>query len=240
MRYVDGHGPRTALLRPRGRAAPDARGARSSRRWPPRSTPRTRAALVHRDVKPANVLLAGARRARLPDRLRAHARGRVRDGRTTDSGQLGRHARLHGARADPRRAGRRARRRLRARLRALPRRSPASPRSSADATRRRCRPTSTSRRRGRRGAPGCPRARRGRSSARSRRTPPTATPRPATSAARSPRDRGRGTDGAGRHRRPGASADRRAGGRARRGGRADPAGRRHAAPRPPATRRRRR
>jgi Protein kinase domain len=84
-----------------------------------------RRGLVHRDVKPAQ---RPPRRggARLPDRLRHHQAARRRvDGYRSD----GRHARLPGAGADPRRSGGWPRRRLRARLPAvrMPRGCPAVP-----------------------------------------------------------------------------------------------------------------
>ena len=73
--------------------------------------------LVHRDVKPANVLLARGR-PRLPQRLRP--RQARRRGRRADAPGLDRRARrVRGARADPRGPRGRAHRRLRARLPAL-------------------------------------------------------------------------------------------------------------------------
>ena len=76
--------------------------------------------LVHRDVKPANILLSGsaARRARLPHRLRAHQEARVA-GHPHAHRRLGGNAGLRGARTDPGGTGGRARRRVLAGLRAL-------------------------------------------------------------------------------------------------------------------------
>ena len=76
--------------------------------------------LVHRDVKPANILLAASRRrrARLPDRFRAdeaNGFGQRPDRRW----RVGWNARLRGSGAGPGRAGRRTSRCLRTRLRAL-------------------------------------------------------------------------------------------------------------------------
>ena len=134
-----------ALVRRERPAGRRAGGARSSRRWPRRSTPRT---------PPASCIATSSRPTSSSTRddhvyltdfgltqARALARGR------DPARPLGRHARLRRARADPRRARRRARRRLRPRLRAATSRSPARCRSRATATRRSCGRTSASRRR---------------------------------------------------------------------------------------------
>ena len=76
MRYVEGSDLKTLLER-EGKLDARARAARSSPRSPPRSTPPTGAALVHRDVKPAQHA-ARRGRARLPDRLRHHQAARRR------------------------------------------------------------------------------------------------------------------------------------------------------------------
>ena len=89
--------------------------------------------LVHRDVKPGNILIASTRRqtrrAPLPHRLRAHQAGLVRLGDHPDR-PVRRHRRLRGARADHPRADRARHRPVRARLRALRVPSPA-PRPTA-------------------------------------------------------------------------------------------------------------
>ena len=80
------------LLAPRA-ARPRAAPRAWSPRWPTPSTPRTRRGLVHRDVKPANVLHRGAARGlRVPDRLRPDDRGAGTGSGSTRTGRLGRHA----------------------------------------------------------------------------------------------------------------------------------------------------
>ena len=106
-----------------------------------------RRGLVHRDVKPANVLLTGEEEhAYLTDFGLVKTVTR-RGARHDDGGQLRRHHRLHVARGDPGRRRRRSLGRLLARLRALLRAHAASRRSCATRTSGRCSPTSTSRRR---------------------------------------------------------------------------------------------
>ena len=107
------HPAATVRCRPGGRP-------RSSPTWPPRSTPRTPSALVHRDVKPGNILVdpGAAARARLPDGLR-HRPGDAVGGRADVAGQFigtpdyGAPEQINGT------AGRRPGRPVRARLRGL-------------------------------------------------------------------------------------------------------------------------
>ena len=146
----------------RGQRPQDAARARAARSTPERalrdprarsrarSTRRTARGLVHRDVKPANVLLDEDEHAYLTDfgvtkqaRRRRDRHRAGRSGRSTTS-----------PRADPRRAGRRAHRRLRARVRALrvPGRRAAVP--PPDRRPRRCGRTCTSEPPPLRGRPG--------------------------------------------------------------------------------------
>ena len=155
MRYVAGDDLRS-LVRREGPLDP-ARAARIVGQIGGALDAAHAAGLVHRDVKPANVLLGQGDHVYLTDfGLTKHA---LSDGRRDEARPLGRHARLRRARADPRRAGRRARRRLRARLPPVLHAHRRGRRSSARATRRSCGRTSRSRRRRRpSGAPGVPEA----------------------------------------------------------------------------------
>ena len=115
MRYVEGDDLRDA--RRAARAAGAARAARIVAQIGAALDAAHAAGLVHRDVKPANVLLGPGDHVYLTDFGLTSARSS--SGAHDRHRALGRDARLRRARADPRRADRRARRRLRARLRPL-------------------------------------------------------------------------------------------------------------------------
>ena len=113
MRFVDGQRPEDdpparRQARAAARAGPAGPGGGGARRRPP---PRARA-----PRREAGERAAGRGRPRLPHRLRDHQAARRRLDRHRPGGG---HARLPGARADPRRPRGRAHRLLRARLRAL-------------------------------------------------------------------------------------------------------------------------
>ena len=117
MRYVDGT-DLGALVGREGRLAPE-RAVRIVAQIAAALDAAHRRALVHRDVKPANVLLAAEdEHVYLTDF--GLTKRTTSAAALTRTGHVRRHAGLLRARADPRRAGRRPRRRLRARLRALP------------------------------------------------------------------------------------------------------------------------
>ena len=111
MRHVQG----TDLgreLRSRG-ALPAPRAVDLARQVAAALTAAHARGLVHRDVKPGNILIAG-------DHVYLTDFGiAIAPGRRDDGGDHDRHARLHGARAMPGRCDRSAHGRLRARLRAL-------------------------------------------------------------------------------------------------------------------------
>ena len=116
MRYVDGPDLR-ALVRASGKLEP-SRAAHIVAQVGSALDAAHQRGLVHRDVKPANVLLTPDEHAYLTDFGLTKRETAVSDLSRTG---MGGHAGLRGARADPRRARRRARRRLRAGLRARPR-----------------------------------------------------------------------------------------------------------------------
>ena len=116
MRYVDGR-DLAATLQIARPARSRAGAATSSARSPSALDAAHARGLVHRDVKPANILIAGDRHVYLCDFGLAKHVSTV----SSLSGERGdrRHRRLPRAGADRGHAGRRPRRRLRARLRAL-------------------------------------------------------------------------------------------------------------------------
>ncbi len=126
---------RDALRRGRRPREPDRREPARARRAPSASSARSRAALdaaharglVHRDVKPANILIGGRGHVYLTDFGLSRGRREPPD----PDRPVRRQRRLRRARAGPRRGDRRPHRRLRARLRAVPaadRRRPVRPR----------------------------------------------------------------------------------------------------------------
>ena len=183
MRFIDGRDLATEV-RDHGRArarspGPDrpAGGGRARRGAPlRRRAPRRQAR-----QRPAHADRRG--RAGLPHRLRPHARGRVGERPDADRA-VGRHGRLRGARADPRRADRRALRRLRAGLPGLPG-ADGQPPFRGRARRAPVRPHERPAALGLRGAPGAASGSTRRSRARWRRSPRIASSRPAISGARS-------------------------------------------------------
>ena len=143
MRYVDGTDLR-AHPAPSGPARAGARGRASSTQVAGALDEAHRRGLVHRDVKPGNILVArasGDEHAFLTD-FGAHQE-RAADAELTRTGLRDRHGRLHGARAGARRRGRRAAPTSTRSAACSSRRSPARSRSSATATSRRCGRTST-------------------------------------------------------------------------------------------------